>query len=54
MNWFYNLIGRIFFRRQQDWERFRNAKIMTWVVIFSVVLALVIAKVLKYMYSHAK
>lgn len=54
MNWLYNLIGKVFFGRQQEWERQKNAKIIFWVVVFSLVLALALAKVIKYMYYHAK
>jgi|APCry1669193181_1035450.scaffolds.fasta_scaffold395791_2 cell division protein FtsX len=54
VNWFYALIGKIFFSRQQDWKQQKSAKTMTWVVVFSVVLALVLAKVMKLLYNHAR
>ncbi len=54
MNWFYNVIGKIFFNRQKNWERQKNAKTMTWVVVFSVVLALSLSELIKIMYNHAK
>lgn len=54
MNWFYDLIGKVFFRRQQDWERRKNAKTMVFVILFSLALALVVAKVLKMMYYKSR
>jgi hypothetical protein len=54
MEKFYALVGQLFFRRQPDWERLRSAKVMTWVVFFSVVLALALAMVIKMMYNHAR
>ncbi len=54
MNWFFDLIGKVFFRRQQDWERQKNARTMTFVILFSLGLALVVAKIIKMMYYHAK
>ena len=54
MNWLYTLIGNMFFRRQQEWERRKNAKIIFWVVVFSLVLALGLAAVIKFMSGQAK
>lgn len=54
MNWFFDLIGKIFFRSQQDWERQKNARIMTFVFLFSLALALVVAKILKMMYYKSR
>jgi len=53
METFYDFIGRLFFSNQQDWERRRNAKTMTWVVVFSGALACALAKIIKVMYNHA-
>lgn len=50
----YEFLGRLFFPRQQDWERFKNARIMAWVMVFSLILALVIARVIKYHYSQSR
>lgn len=52
MQMFYNLIGRVFFSRMQEWERRRTAKTMTFVVGFSFLFALVIAKVIRMAYNH--
>ena len=54
MNWFFDLIGRIFFRSQQDWERRKNAKTMVLVILFSLVLALSMAALLKFMSSKMR
>jgi hypothetical protein len=54
MNWLYDLIGKIFFRRLQDWERRKNAKTMVFVILFSLALALVMAKILKMMYFKSR
>lgn len=54
MEMFYDFIGRLFFPRQQDWERRRTARIMTFVVLFSLALALIIAKVIHLMYNHTR
>ena len=49
MQWLFNLIGKIFFPRQQDWERSRNAKIMLSVVAVSLVFGVIIWKLMKLM-----
>ena len=49
MPWLFNLIGKIFFPRQQDWERSRSAKIMLSVVAVSLVLGVIIWKAMKLM-----
>jgi len=54
MEMFYNFIGKVFFSRMQDWERRRTAKTMTFVVGFSVIFALIIAKVIKLAYNHTR
>ena len=46
---FLELIGKLFFPQQQDWQRRRNAKIMTYVVVASLVCGLVLVAVLKLM-----
>ena len=54
MEWFYNLVGGIFFRRLQDWERRKHARTMTFVVLFSVTLGLALVKVIKMIYNHTR
>jgi hypothetical protein len=54
MNWLYDLFGRIFFRRLQDWERRKNAKTIVLVILFSLVLALSLAALLKIMSSKMR
>jgi hypothetical protein len=54
MNWIYHLVGKVFFRRQQDWEREKNAKIMTWVFLFSLLLALGFALLIKFLSSQVR
>ena len=49
MQWLFNLIGKIFFPRQQDWERSRSAKIMLSVVAVSLVVGVILWKVMKLM-----
>lgn len=46
---FYRFIGRVFFPRAQTWEQVRNAKTMTFVVLFSLALALLLALAIKVM-----
>lgn len=46
---FYRFIGRIFFPRSQTWEQVKNARTMTFVVLFSLVLALLLALAIKLM-----
>lgn len=45
----FDLIGRLFFPRQQDWERRRNAKIMTTAVTLGVILGLLVMWLIKFM-----
>ncbi len=45
----FDLIGRIFFPRQQDWERRRNAKIMTATIAFAIGLSYIVVWVIKHM-----
>lgn len=48
--WFdriFDLIGKLIFPRQQDWERRRNAKVMVVVVVFSLTLGYALWKLLK-------
>jgi hypothetical protein len=47
----YQFIGSLFFRRQQDWERRKNARIMLWTVVVALGLALVIATAIKLLNS---
>jgi hypothetical protein len=46
---FYRFIGRMLSPRAQTWEQVRNAKTMTFVVLFSIVLALLLALAIKLM-----
>ena len=45
----FDWIGTFAFHRQQDWERRRNAKIMTTAVTLGLVLGLACVKVIKHM-----
>lgn len=49
---FFDLIGKLFFRRQPEWERRRNAKIMTGVVAVAVVLGAALVAVLVVLNRH--
>ena len=51
---FFFFLGRMLFPRKQDWEQTRSAKTLVLVVGFSVVVALVVAKIIKMMYYHSK
>jgi hypothetical protein len=42
----FDLIGRIFFPRQQDWARRRSAKVFTAAVVFGIFLGLILLGVL--------
>lgn len=44
---FYEFVGKIFFSRQPDWERQRNAKVMTWVVVVALVFGAALVGMLK-------
>ena len=54
MERFFYFLGRVLFPRQQDWQQTRSAKIFVSVVGFSLVLALIIAKIIKMMYYHSR
>jgi hypothetical protein len=54
MEKYYTAVGWIFFRRQQDWERRKNAQILTLVAAFCVVVAVVIYEMIKLIYSHTR
>ena len=45
----FDFIGKLFFPRQQDWERRRNAKIMTAAVTLGIVLGVLVIMLLKHM-----
>jgi hypothetical protein len=47
MGIFYQFIGSLFFRRQQDWERRKNVRIMLWTVLVALCLALALAAAIK-------
>jgi hypothetical protein len=54
MDLFYDLIGRLLFRREQRWRQRQSARLMTGVVVFSLLLGYVLMKLIKMMYNHAK
>ena len=54
MERFFHLLGKLFFPRLQDWEQGRNAKLLVVVIGFSLVIALVIAKVIRFYYNHER
>jgi hypothetical protein len=47
-------IGKLFFGRQPDWERRRNAKIMTTTVLVSVAVGFLLIWLLKYLSAVRK
>jgi hypothetical protein len=49
MEMLFDLIGKLFFPRQQDWERRRNAKIMTAAVAVGTLLGMILVWVIKHM-----
>ena len=49
----FDLIGKLLFSRQQDWERRRSAKILISAITVGVVLGLVLWQVMKLM-NHVK
>ena len=46
---FLELIGKLFFSHQQDWQRRRNARIMTYVVAAALVCGLALMAILHLM-----
>jgi hypothetical protein len=50
----YNLVGRLGFARQPDWEQRRSAKTLVLTVAFSLALGLVLAEGLRLLYQHRK
>ncbi len=47
MGKFYQFIGSLLFRRQQEWQRQRNGRIMLWTVVVALTLGLAIGAVIK-------
>ena len=47
----FDWIGKIAFSRQPDWERRRNAKIMTATVALSLMVGWAVAKVIRHLYG---
>jgi len=45
----FDILGKIFFPHQQEWQRRRNAKIMIYVVVASLVCGLLLMLVFKLM-----
>ena len=43
----YAIVGRWCFPRQQDWEQRRSAKTIVWTVVFTLMLGLALAKILR-------
>lgn len=50
----FDFIGKLVFPRQQDWERRRNAKIMTAAVAMGLVLGWALVKVIRHLNSVNK
>jgi hypothetical protein len=50
----FDLIGRVFFSHQQDWQRRRNAKIMTGAIAAGIFLGLVLVWVMKHLNNIPK
>ncbi len=47
MGIFCQIIGNLFFRRQQNWERRKNTRIMLWTVVVSLGMALCVVAAIK-------
>ena len=47
----YQFIGSMVFRRQQDWEQRKNARIMFWTVVVALMLALALTAAIKLLNS---
>jgi hypothetical protein len=54
MQMIYNLLGRLCFSRQQDWEQRRSAKTLVLTVAFALALGFAVAEVIRIMYYHKK
>ena len=54
MQRFYDLLGRMIFPRQQDWEQRKNAKILVFTVTFALALGFIMAAMIRLMYDHKK
>jgi hypothetical protein len=50
----YRLIGHLFYSRQQNWERRKNAKILLHTLAFTVMLGIIVAKIIRLIYNHQK
>lgn len=51
---FFFFVGRICFPKQPDWEQTRSAKTLLFVIGFSVVLALIVAKFIRVLYNQPR
>ena len=47
-------LGRILFPKRQDWDQTKSAKLLVLVLSFSLVLAVVVAKLIRMMYNHSR
>lgn len=54
MERFFFFLGRMLFPRQQDWQQTRSAKTLVFVVGFSLVLAYIVAKLIRVYYNHQR
>ena len=54
MERFFFFLGRMLFPRQQDWQQTRSAKTLVFVIGFSLILALAVAKVIRLYYNHQR
>jgi hypothetical protein len=52
MGTLYNLVGRLFFSRQPDWQRQRSARIYFWVALFSTSFALILVAGMRILANH--
>jgi hypothetical protein len=43
----YQIIGSLFFRREQEWKRWKNARIMLWTVVVALGLGMAMATAIK-------
>jgi hypothetical protein len=43
----YQFIGSLFFRRQQEWKRLKNARIMLWTAVVALGFGMALATAIK-------
>jgi len=48
----YDWVGRLFFARQPNWQRRRNARIYFWITLFSAGFALMLVAGMRLLANH--